>query len=194
MDRLLVALDVDTPAEAHRLADRLRGIVGGFKVGSRLFTSHGPSLVEQLVARGDRVFLDLKFHDIPNTVAKTCIEAARMGVWMFNLHAMGGNEMMKKAVYETGNLCDREGIARPRIIAVTVLTSSSGDALHEIGIEGSVETEVVRLVLTMRMSGASFREICTALTNAGHQPRRASAWHPMVVRSIVQRHTPNGLR
>jgi orotidine-5'-phosphate decarboxylase len=140
MDQLLVALDVDTASQALALAEKLRGVVGGFKIGSRLFTSQGPSIVEELAGRGDRVFLDLKFHDIPNTVAAACRAAAGLGVWMLNVHASGGRRMMEAA---------RDALAgqprRPLLIAVTVLTSMAADDLAEIGVDASPAEQVLRL-------------------------------------------------
>jgi len=145
MQELLVALDVDTPEEARRLTTLLRGSVGGFKIGSRLFTSHGPSFVQELVEQGDRVFLDLKFHDIPNTVAGAVGAAARLGVWMVNVHASGGIDMMRAARQAADEESARTNQAPPLVIAVTVLTSSSQETLSDIGVASPVAAQVERL-------------------------------------------------
>jgi orotidine-5'-phosphate decarboxylase len=147
MDQLLVALDVDEPSDARRLADALRGIAGGFKIGSRLFTSHGPAIVEELVSHGDRVFLDLKFHDIPTTVAGAVAAATRLGVWMLNVHAMGGPAMLRAAREAADEEAARISRPAPIVIAVTVLTSVNGAMLSEIGIAGDVRSQVERLAL-----------------------------------------------
>lgn len=123
-DRLIVALDVPTAADARSIANELRGRVGAFKIGLQLFTSAGPELVREFVESGDRIFLDLKFHDIPNTVAMASVEAARMGVWMFNMHASGGAEMMSAAKQAVDEIVKEQKIPAPLIIAVTLLTSS----------------------------------------------------------------------
>jgi len=144
-DRLIVALDVDHAIDARRVVDELRDMVGGFKVGLQLFAAAGPEFVRELCKSELRVFLDLKFHDIPNTVVKAGVETARLGVWMFNVHASGGNEMMSRTVSEVSEFCSKTSIARPLIIGVTVLTSSSDDALGEIGIKATAAEQVVRL-------------------------------------------------
>ena len=146
---IFVALDVATSAEAFALADRLRGAVGGFKVGLQLFTSAGPSVVRALVDRGDRVFLDLKFHDIPNTVAGAVSAAADLGVWMLNVHAAGGAAMLAAARQAAGA---RDG-HRPLIIAVTVLTSLDTEALASIGIGAPPLDQVVRLATLAQSAG-----------------------------------------
>ena len=153
MEQLLVALDVDTVAEARALADRLRGTVGGFKIGSRLFTGTGPGFVEELAARGDRVFLDLKFHDIPNTVAGAVAAATRLGVWMVNVHASGGSAMMRAAREAADEEAARRSIRPPLVIAVTVLTSLDDSALSQIGFNTSAASQVERLAALTQSAG-----------------------------------------
>ena len=153
MDQLLVALDVDTAAEARALADRLRGAVGGFKIGSRLFTSEGPPIVEELASRGDRVFLDLKFHDIPTTVAGAVTAATRLGVWMVNVHASGGGAMMRAARAAAHEEAARRSGPVPLVIAVTMLTSLDQQALAEIGLDQSMTAHVERLAALAEASG-----------------------------------------
>jgi len=153
MDQLLVALDVDTVPQARALAGRLRGVVGGFKIGSRLFTSEGPAFVEELAARGDRVFLDLKFHDIPNTVAGAVAAATRLGVWMLNVHASGGATMMRAARAAADEEAARRSRPAPLVIAVTMLTSFDQPALAEIGLQASVADQVGRLAALTEACG-----------------------------------------
>jgi orotidine-5'-phosphate decarboxylase len=153
MDQFLVALDVDTAAEARVLADTLRGAVGGFKIGVRLFTSEGPSFVEELAQRGDRVFLDLKFHDIPNTVAGAVAAAARLGVWMMTVHAAGGAAMMRAARAAAHEEAARRSHQPPMIVGVTMLTSLDDQALSEIGMPDEMGTQVGRLAALAESAG-----------------------------------------
>lgn len=145
-EKLIVALDVATADEARRAFATLRDSAGMFKVGSQLFTSAGPGFVRELVAAGARVFLDLKFHDIPNTASAASREAVRLGVALFNVHAAGGGEMLRRASDATAEESARLGVARPDLIAVTVLTSMDSSSLAETGVEAkSVEDQVRRL-------------------------------------------------
>jgi orotidine-5'-phosphate decarboxylase len=153
MDRLLVALDVDRAAEARDLASTLRGVAGGFKIGSRLFTREGPALVEELTGRGDRVFLDLKFHDIPNTVAGAVAAATRLGVWMLNVHAAGGLVMMRAARAAADEEAAKASLPPPLLIAVTVLTSLDQQALTDIGMNDAMAAQVGRLAALTEASG-----------------------------------------
>lgn len=145
-DRLILALDVDEYDYALELIDKLENYVDIFKVGLELYTVGGPSIINELHKRGKKVFLDLKFHDIPHTVAKAGIAAARLGVFMFNVHASGGYEMMKRCREEVVNICLRDNLSRPKILGVTVLTSISREVLRdEVGIQHSLNTHVRHL-------------------------------------------------
>lgn len=143
--KIIVALDVETAGEAREIIAELRGEVGAFKIGLQLFTAAGASFVREAVEAGDRIFLDVKFHDIPNTVSKAAVEVARLGVWMFNIHALGGAEMMRRTVQEVGEICEKENLEKPKIIGVTVLTSANQETLREVGIERETDAQVLKL-------------------------------------------------
>ena len=146
--KIIIALDFPTADRALALVDRLQPGLCRLKVGKELFTAAGPALVEKLLQRGFEIFLDLKFHDIPNTTAQACKAAAALGVWMINVHALGGRKMMEGA---------REAIAntaqRPKLIAVTVLTSMAQQDLHELGLNTTPAELVLRLATLARDSG-----------------------------------------
>ena len=152
-NRLIVALDVETAREALNLFNTLKTVAGMFKVGSQLFTSEGPGVVREIIGAGGRVFLDLKFHDIPNTVAAAGVEATRLGVSIFNVHACGGQEMMRRTAEAVSETALREGIPRPHVIGVTVLTSSDETTLAEAGFSSGAEEQVKRLARLTSASG-----------------------------------------
>ncbi len=163
--RLFVALDVETLAEAEALLDRFGESAPGVKIGTQLFTAAGPTAVERAHKRGARVFLDLKYHDIPNTVAGAVREATRLGVFMLNVHASGGRAMMRAAAEAATKAASDFAVTRPIVLGVTVLTSLDRKALQtELGVAASVESHVLRLAERAREAGldgcvASPREI-----------------------------------
>jgi len=152
-NKLIVALDVENAQKARELFHALRGSVGMFKIGSQLFTAAGPTLVSEIVSSGERVFLDLKFHDIPNTVAAAGVAATRLGVSIFNLHAAGGSEMMRRTAQAIAECADSEQLTRPAVIAVTVLTSADGSTLAEVGHSLAPAELVPRFALLAEASG-----------------------------------------
>ena len=186
-ERLILALDVDDLERVKALVSLLGSKVGMFKVGKQLFTHAGPQAVKLIQSMGGEVFLDLKFHDIPNTVAKAAIEATRLGVKMFNVHASGSLEMMRLTVREVSRVCRQEGLRRPIMLAVTVLTSLNKSDLQRVGVDGEVADQVIRLALLTRQAGmdgvvaspqevASIRAACGRrfiIVSPGVRPQRA---------------------
>lgn len=147
-DRLIVALDLATAQEARQIVAATTESVSTYKVGKQLFTAAGPDIVRELVGSGKRVFLDLKFHDIPNTVASAVRSASALGVAMLTVHASGGSKMLKAAAEAAA-----EAKNPPLVLAVTVLTSMSDDDLHEIGVTGRTLDQVLRLAALARNAG-----------------------------------------
>jgi orotidine-5'-phosphate decarboxylase len=152
--KLMLALDLDSRERAEEWVHKLKAHVGYFKVGLQLFTKEGPELVRSIRARGGRIFLDVKYHDIPNTVAKACESAAALGVDFINVHALGGKAMMKAAAESLAATSARMRTPKPRLLAVTVLTSHNAQALKkEVGLKGRPDAEVLRLALLAKSAG-----------------------------------------
>ena len=151
--RLIFSLDVATVPEAVELVKLLRNEVGMFQVGKQLFLHAGPEVVREIKQQGGEVFLDLKFHDIPRTVAKAGAEATRLAVRMFDVHASGSVSMMRQTISEVNKVCRTEHLVRPKLLAVTVLTSLDHDDLRRLGVRSGVESHVVRLARLAREAG-----------------------------------------
>ena len=145
MDRVIVALDVETGEQALDIVNRCEGRISFFKIGKQLFTAEGPDMVRRIKATGSRVFLDLKYHDIPNTVAHAAIEAARLGADIVDIHTSGGAEMMRRTASDMRAVCETEGIPIPELFGITILTSLDDSALTEIGYAGGTRQMVERL-------------------------------------------------
>ncbi len=159
---ILVALDAPTADAALKLVEQLAPVCGGFKIGSELFTSAGPDIVKRIRDTSAMVFLDLKFHDIPNTVAKAVAAATRLDVQMLTVHTSGGSEMLKAAENAAQETAAKLGRLAPLVLGVTVLTSLEAAALHEVGLDVSVEQQVQRLAKIA--TGAGIRGlVCSPL-------------------------------
>ncbi len=153
-ERLIVALDVPDAAQAINVVERLGDDVKIYKVGFELFVSSGPALLQQIHDRGKSIFLDLKFHDIPNTVSKAAVAATRHGVFMFNLHASGGYEMMVRCRDSVEEVCAKENLQKPKIIAVTVLTSFSNESLKsDLCVQHGMKAHVRHLAALTKKAG-----------------------------------------
>lgn len=144
-EKLILALDVESLSEAERMVDILKERVSVFKIGLQLFTKEGPKAVNMVHQKGGRVFLDLKYHDIPNTVAKAAIEATRLGVFMFSIHALGGDEMMKRCKDSVVETSLKDNVKRPMVIAVTILTSIDQKTLNDLGMKENIKDKVRHL-------------------------------------------------
>ena len=153
-DKIIFALDVEHFGEAQHWVNLLKDRVGIFKVGKQLFTHAGPKVIDMIRKKGQKAFLDLKYHDIPNTVAKAGEEATKLEVAMFNLHALGGLSMMKKTVEASRVMAKGLGIPKPLILAVTILTSMDEETLKEVGVQGPLLEEVGRLAFLSLKAGA----------------------------------------
>jgi orotidine-5'-phosphate decarboxylase len=148
-DKLIIALDVETPVKALDLVKELRGVAGMFKVGSQLFTGGGPQIVRDIIALDSKVFLDLKFHDIPHQVAGAARSAAQLGVSLFTIHASGGSEMMRRAVEAVAAV----GNKTTKVLAISVLTSIDANILAEIGVSSTPVEAVIKLVKLAENAG-----------------------------------------
>jgi orotidine-5'-phosphate decarboxylase len=153
-EKLILALDVADHNHAIELVERFKDYIGIFKVGPELFISSGTKIIEDINKKGKKVFLDLKFHDIPNTVSKSAVIATKLGVHMFNMHTSGGLEMMRKCKDSVVEVCLKENLERPKILGVTVLTSISKEVfLNELGIQHSLKTHVKNLAALAQKAG-----------------------------------------
>jgi orotidine-5'-phosphate decarboxylase len=164
--RVIVALDFANPMHALALADRLDPRACALKVGKEMFVVAGPEPVRWMIERGFRVFLDLKFHDIPNTVAQACAAATRLGVWMLNVHAAGGSAMLKAARASTDATADETGRPRPLLIAVAVLTSLGDQDLADVGVSETAPRQALRLARLTAAAGLD-GVVCSAAEAPG---------------------------